>query len=71
MQKAWETDSMYQTRREAEYPTDEDIENEEIEKQIEYIQECQRGEHGELAQEYSQLYGTMTNFHIFEKMQTT
>ena len=40
--KAWETERMYQTRREAEYPTEEDIENEEIERQIEYVEECQR-----------------------------
>ena len=67
--KAWETERMYQTRREAEHPTEEDIENEEIERQIEYVEECQRGENGDLAQDYSSLYGTMHNFHIYERMQ--
>tara|TARA_Y100000034_G_scaffold126736_1_gene178425 strand:+ start:130 stop:411 length:282 start_codon:yes stop_codon:yes gene_type:complete len=63
----YETPEMVKARHAYQGPDHSEIEEQEIEHQIEYFEECQRGEHGPDLEWYTNCYGTLKNYDVYMK----
>ncbi len=65
--RPYETPEMAKARHAYQGPDDWEIEEQEIDRQIEYFDECQRGEHGPDLEWFTNCYGTLKGFDRYQK----